>query len=79
LTPWKVATAALSSAALVFAAPFTGDPDWDTGVALLPLRLAFPRRRLATACALPSRRRACDPAHGAEGAAVFVPFLFLPS
>jgi hypothetical protein len=41
LTPWKMATAAISCAALVLAAPFTGDPDWDAGVALLMSVLTF--------------------------------------
>lgn len=41
LAPWKIATATISATALVVAAPYMGDRDWDAGVALLMSVLTF--------------------------------------
>jgi hypothetical protein len=41
LQPWKLATFAVASTALIAAAPYMKDPDWDRGVALLQSMLTF--------------------------------------
>src|SRR5437870_2893354 len=41
LRPWKLATAAIATAALVGSAPFMRDPNWTPGVALVMSMLTF--------------------------------------
>src|SRR5438046_1526695 len=41
LTPWKVATAAISTAALAGAAPYMRDPNWTPGIAIAMSLLTF--------------------------------------
>jgi hypothetical protein len=62
-TPWRVATFVLGTFALAVIAPYTGDPTWDYGLAVVMATLTFATGPWSLGCLYRAAR-------GREGAAV---------
>jgi len=57
LQPWKLATFAMATSALFFAAPYMRDPDWDRGLVLMMSTLTFTTAPWAVGTIFGHRRR----------------------